>query len=342
MKLAIISDLHIGKRMYRTDENGYNKYEQLGYLALEKNMEIIKVKKPDLIINAGDIFEIPNPSVLAMNKYFNSQKMIEGIPTMTILGNHDFAFNNKSNKCSAAAMINHTYFADYEIKTIEIEDILFVMMPYVYDTNENIERYLNECGEIARKAKNKKKILVTHGVTEKYYNDFLIGDKLMFSDELVGLFNLVIIGHIHSPFEYKQGKTLVISPGAMIDYQAYVDRTGPVFLNTDDWTFSRELVKTPHIVKATCNDENINDFLNNVEENIYHISYDGDPDIIDNDLFIMARDKAVNITIDIADHKEEVEVEEEKHSVDIYEWIKVHYPDFVDTFEKAKEAIAQK
>ena len=30
MKLAIWSDLHIGKRMYRTDETGYNKFEQLG------------------------------------------------------------------------------------------------------------------------------------------------------------------------------------------------------------------------------------------------------------------------------------------------------------------------
>ena len=74
MKLAIWSDLHIGKRMYRTDENNYNKYEQIGYKVLMHNVNVIKKFCPDLVINAGDVFDTPNPSVLAMNKYFQAQK----------------------------------------------------------------------------------------------------------------------------------------------------------------------------------------------------------------------------------------------------------------------------
>ena len=72
MKLAIISDLHIGKRQYRTDENNYNAFEWIGYRALAENVEIIKQENPDLIINAGDTFETPNPSVLAMTHYFDA------------------------------------------------------------------------------------------------------------------------------------------------------------------------------------------------------------------------------------------------------------------------------
>ena len=173
MKLAIYSDLHIGRRMYRTDENNYNKYEQIGYKTLMHNVHVIKKFHPDLVINAGDIFDTPNPSVLAMNKYFQAQKVLEteGIPTMTILGNHDFAFNNRRNNCSAAEMATHTYFADYEIKEVIIDDILFVMMPYIYDTPANIENYLQQCMDIARNSTCTKKILITHGVTEKYYKD---------------------------------------------------------------------------------------------------------------------------------------------------------------------------
>lgn len=342
MRLAIISDIHCGRRMYRTDENGFNKYEQLGYSALTKNMEIIKAENPDLVINAGDIFDTANPSVLAINQYFKACQLLNDIPTMTILGNHDFAFNNRTNKCSAAAIVNHTYFADYEIKSVVINDILFVMMPYIYDTNENIDKYLNQCKDITQNATNTKKILVTHGVTEKYYKDSLISDKLMLSDELVSLFDLVIIGHIHTPFNYKQGNSLVISPGAVIDYQSYTDRTGPIILDTDDFSFKKILVKTPHIIKKSCTEDDINNVLSSVTEDIYHITFDGNPEFIDNDLFIEAKNKTVALTIDVVEHKEEKTAIEKTHSVNIYAWIKNNYPDYVNIFNHAKEALSQK
>lgn len=341
MKLAIYSDLHIGRRMYRTDENNYNKYEQIGYRTLMHNVNVIKKFCPDLVINAGDVFDTPNPSVLAMNKYFQAQKMFESanIETMTILGNHDFAFNNRRNHCSAAEMATHTYFADYELKTVEKDGILFVMMPYIYDKAENITEYMNNCLDLANNSTCDKKILVTHGVTAKYYEDSFISDPIMLSNELVEAFNLVIIGHIHTPFEYKQKNTLVISPGAMIDYQAYEDRTGPIILNTDDWSYKRLSIKTPHIIKKKCNQDNINTVLENVTEDIYHISYDGNTDLIDNDLFIKAKNTAVNLVIDVV-QKEIVEEKDTKmSSMSIYEWVAKNYPDYVDTFNKAKEGL---
>lgn len=339
MKLAIISDLHIGRTQYRTDENNYNKYEQIGYRVLKENVQVIKSKKPDLIINAGDIFDKPNPSVLAMTNYFSAMNELKDIPTMTIIGNHDFAFNNRSNHCSAVQMANHTYFADYEIKTVEIEDILFVMMPYIYDTKSNIEKYLESCINIASNSKNKTKILVTHGVTEKYYKDSFISDPIMLSDELVELFDIVIIGHIHTPFTYKQNKTLVISPGAMIDYQAYGDRTGPIFLNTDTKEYEKIKIKTPHIIKVSCDESNINDILKNVTEDIYHIKFNGDVSIIDNDLFIDAKNKSVNLIIDIIQPEEEQENIGKKLELNIYDWINTNYPDYNNVFLQAKEAI---
>lgn len=340
MKLAIWSDLHIGKRQYRTDENNYNKYEQIGYKALQKNVDIIKSKNPDLIINAGDTFEVANPSVLAMTHYFKAMSQLSGIPTMTILGNHDFNFANRNSHCSAVAITSeHTYFADYSIKQVEIQGILFVMMPYIYDTADNITKYLKQCEDIAKASTCSKKILVTHGVTEKYYKDSFVSDPIMLSDGLVQLFDLVIIGHIHTPFDYRQGNTLVISPGAMIDYQAYEDRTGPIILDTDTMTFNKINVKTPHIIKKTCTAENINTLLANVTEDIYHITYDGDVNEIDNDLFIKAKNASVNLVIDVVQHEEEVDKSNASLALNIYEWVKTNYPDYNDIFIKAKEAM---
>lgn len=340
MKLAIISDLHIGKKQYRTDENGYNKFEQIGYQALQKNVKIIQDETPDLIINAGDTFETANPSVLAMTHYFKAMKDLVKFPTMTILGNHDFAFTNRRNKCSAVEMATHTYFADYDLKAVEIENNLFLMMPYIYDTKENIEKYLETCKKIAESSTAEKKILVTHGVTEKYYKESFISDPIMLSDGLVKLFDLVIIGHIHTPFDYKQGKTLVISPGSMIDYQASEDHTGPIFLDTDTMKFHKVNVKTPHIIKKKCTEATINDLLAKVTEDIYHIQYDGNVDVINNDLFIAAKNKAVNLVIDVIKHEEdELESTTKSHLPDIYNWVKTNYPDYETTFNEAREVV---
>ena len=340
MKLAIWADCHIGKKQYRTDENNYNKYEQIGYRTLKEYVKVTKAEKPDLIINAGDTFEVANPSVLAMTNYFNAMRDIGDIPTMTILGNHDFNFANKNSKCSAVGMVEHTYFADYEIKTEVINDILFVMMPYIYDTAENIEKYLTLCKDVAKNSSCHKKILVTHGVTEWYYKNSFISDPIMLDNDLIELFNLVIIGHIHTPYNFKYKNTIVISPGAMIDYQAYEDRTGPIILDTDTWEWHKIKIKTPHIVKVDCNETNINDVLKTVNEDIYQIRYTGNVDAIDNDLFIKAKNKAVNLIIDVVKVDTQQEEKEVKKTLfNLMDWVSENYSDYKDDFINAKRAI---
>jgi len=342
MKLAIISDLHIGRKMYRTDENSYNKYEKAGYDALQQNIDIIKEQKPDLIINAGDVFDVADPSAVAITKFLQGQAQLNAIAkNAIILGNHDFSFNNKRNHCSVIEMSNPTYYADYDIKSFVEEDILFIMMPYIYDKADNIKQYLKKCQDMAKNATNKKKILITHGVTDHYFKESLISDPILLSDELVAEFDLVIIGHIHTPYNYKQGKTLVISPGSLIDYQAYTDRTGPIFLDTDTMEFKKIPVKTPHIIKLKCTEKDINEKLKNVTFDIYHISYDGDVNAIDNDLFIEAKNKCVNLVIDVLRHEEEEQKKVKLSTLNIYDWVKEHYPNYAEVFNNAKEVLIE-
>lgn len=342
MKIAVIGDPHMGKRQYRTDENNFNKYEHAGYKAFDEYVDKIIEEKPDLVVIPGDIYDKPNPPVLAMTKYFMGiNRLIEaGIEVMAIEGNHDFSFINRNNKCSAAEMAPHTYYADYEIKTVVIDDILFVMMPYLYDTDANIEAYLQKCKDIAVNSDCPRKVLVTHGVTEKYYKDSFIPDKMMFPDDTVEEFNFVIIGHIHTPFAYKQKDTVVLSPGAMIDYQAYTDRTGITIIDTDTWHFNKIKIKTPHIIKRNCDESNINKILENVTEDIYHLSFKGDTSVIDNDLFIEANKKSIQLAIEVVTEETVEETTEKKPTslIDIYSWVATHYKDYSEYFEAVKEA----
>lgn len=344
--IAVWSDTHLGKRMYRTDEDNVNKFEQIGYRIADEYSDMMIAENPDLIIHCGDFFDKHDPSILAITKYRAIQKKFQqaNIPTMSILGNHDFNIPNRKNNCSAPEMCMNTYFADYDLRVEVIDNILFVMMPYIYDTDENIQEYMRRVEKIVEDSTENYdcKILITHGVTEKYSKESFISDPILLSDYLVSLFDFVLIGHIHTPFEYKQGNTWVISPGGMIDYQANVDRTGFVLLDPNKKTFKRRQVITPHIIKEECTEENINSVLESVTENIYHIHYTGNSDAIDNDLFISAQNTAINVVIDIA--REEVEeVDEEKSTVclDIYAYVNSKFPEHNPSFETAKEALVR-
>ena len=46
MLIGLWSDLHNGKRMYRTDETGYNKYEQIGYRVMYKRGQVNSPQRP--------------------------------------------------------------------------------------------------------------------------------------------------------------------------------------------------------------------------------------------------------------------------------------------------------
>ena len=125
------------------------------------------------------------------------------------------------------------------------------------------------------------------------------------------------------------------SADSEIDYQADKDHTGVIFVDTDTFKFERKLIKTPHIIKKECNESNINDILTNVTEDIYHISFKGNADVIDNDLFTKARNKAVNLKIEVVP-EDLVVVEEKPLSLDLVQWVRENYPTYVEIFEDAR------
>lgn len=346
MIIAAQADLHYGKKMYRTDENNHNKYEAATYKAGKEFTQIIVNRKPKVVVNAGDSFETAEPSVLALTKFREMQQSFEdnGIITLTINGNHDFKFANRKNRCSAPDLVPNTYFADYELASHQIDDVFFILMPYIYDKEENIQAYIEQVKELAKSKTGVKKVLITHGVTDKYFRENFVDDPIRLTDDFISLFDCVIIGHIHTPFEYRQGNTLVISPGALVDYQANCDRTGPIFINTDDWTYERVLVKSPHIVKVECDETNINSVLESVTNDIYQIHFSGDPSVIDEALFMEARNKTVNLIVDVAKPEDKAEAEtkaKKQFILNPYVWIKDAHPEMAKRWDEAREEIAQ-
>ena len=345
MKLAILSDIHLGKKQYHTDINSINKFEKAGYDIFDQAIDKIIDYSPNLLLYCGDIFETPNPSILALSKFRQGLQRLNNIPSVMILGNHDFSFTNRLTDCSSVkAIIENSKFsiekfAEYNVEYYIKDNHLFILLPYIYDKIENITALWDRCIELCDKFPKAKKYLVTHGTTEYYTNlHSEFKDRFVLPNELITKFDVVFIGHIHQPFDYYEGDTLVISPGALIDYQADGCYTGPLFFDTDTKEFYREILDTPHLIKKTLDETNINKFLSKIGPYMYKLIYSGDISAIDNDLFILAKNKAINLTLNLV--TEEQQSDSIVTKVDsFYNWLKANYPDKLNVFKEATEEL---
>ena len=111
MKIAIISDLHLGFRQYGLIERENDFYNQLYKVRNEINKH-----EPDMVIIAGDLFDKPNPSPAAINAYREGIGELDTDIICTIKGNHTMILRD-----------NHYSIDDFLVEKIYV-DIIFLMI----------------------------------------------------------------------------------------------------------------------------------------------------------------------------------------------------------------------
>ena len=350
MKLAITSDEHLGKTLYRTEDDSLNKFERKLYKVWKENIDIIIKEKPDFYISCGDSFDIPNPKIIPIMKYKEQMVRLKeaNIPSLLIMGNHDFNFKNKQNEASVLNMLIPdllvSKYAEYEVNYYIKDNFLFVLAPFIYSKDNHL--VWERVNEICKENKDLHKILITHGITELYLDKFpmLESEYMIVPAKTLELFNEVLIGHIHVPYVEKYKDTTIISPGALINYAEAIDETGPLFLEYENdklVNIRREHIDTPHTIKVVCDENNINDILDKVSENIYKITYMGDTSKIDNSKFTEARNRAINLVLEIEkfDKEEDLVSTKQENIKDFISWVSDNYPDKLEQFTDAKNNI---
>lgn len=350
MKIAVTSDEHLGKTLYRTEDDSLNKFERKLYNVWKENIDIIIKEKPDFYISCGDSFDIPNPKIIPIMKYKEQMVRLKeaNISSLLIMGNHDFNFKNKQNEASVLNMLIPdllvSKYTEYEVNYYIKDNFLFVLAPFIYSKDNHL--VWERVNEICKENKDLHKILITHGITELYLEKFpmLESEYMIVPKNILTLFNEVLIGHIHIPYVEKYKDTTIISPGALINYAEPTDDTGPLFLEYEVdklVNIRREHIDTPHTIKLNCTEENINEVLDTVGENIYKITYLGDTSKIDNSKFTEARNRAINLVLEIEkfDKEKDLIVSKQENIKDFITWVNDNYPDKLEQFTDAKNSI---
>ena len=86
MKILHTSDWHLGKRL-----EGYSRIEEQR-IFIDELVEIADSKEVDIVVVAGDIFDVPSPSARAETLYYEALKRLSSggkRPVVVIAGNHD-------------------------------------------------------------------------------------------------------------------------------------------------------------------------------------------------------------------------------------------------------------
>lgn len=214
MKLAHLSDLHLGKRV-----NGFSMLEDQSYI-LDRIMEILKSERPDALLIAGDVYDksIPSAEAVELLDSFLVRLSREGIATYLISGNHDsaerLAFGHELMERSG---IHLSPVYDGRVSPVTLEDeygkVTFYPLPFLKAASAR--RFFPEAqitsdedavsAAIAAMQINPKErnILIAHqfvtGASRCKSEESAVGGSDNVSAQVFDCFDYVALGHLHGP-----------------------------------------------------------------------------------------------------------------------------------------------
>lgn len=230
MKIAIMSDLHLGFRQYGSMEREEDFYQQFYKVCKEINKH-----NPNIVIIAGDLFNTPNPSPSAIHAYSEGVGNLSADMIFVIKGNHtmilredhysiDKFFEDDADIVGyyylddiSFSTKDHAMNSDYDmefIKYINKEEV--VIDGITYRTNSNINEFLEVQKQLAQKeySENAYRILVVHQSFKEFCG--FTGEELSIEDIDYIPYDAIVCGHIHSRFDtVLSDMTKFIQPGSI-------------------------------------------------------------------------------------------------------------------------------
>ena len=214
MKIAHLSDLHLGKRV-----NGYSMVPDQKHI-LEQILTIIRDEQANAVVIAGDVYDKSVPSAEAVELFdsFLTGLSQTGADIFVISGNHDsaerIAFGGELFR-RAGVFLSPVY--DGTVTCVEKEDeygtVCFHLLPFIKPVHvrtrfpeaviENYSDALETALSVCDLAEDKRHILLTHqlvtGAERSESEDISVGGSENVDAEVFSGFDYVALGHLHRP-----------------------------------------------------------------------------------------------------------------------------------------------
>lgn len=215
MRLAHISDLHLGKRLHEISF-----LEDQAYI-LEEICKILRDEKPDAVLIAGDIYDKSAPSAEAVRLFddFLSELSADGQMVFAISGNHDsaarVAYGGRIMAKSGVYLSAPEYRGEVLSASLEDKDgrVDIYLLPFIKPIHvslafpeEKIESYTDALRVAVERMpvdSKRRSVLVSHqfvtGAVRSDSEEVSVGGLDNVDAAVFAPFSYVALGHIHRP-----------------------------------------------------------------------------------------------------------------------------------------------
>jgi 3',5'-cyclic AMP phosphodiesterase CpdA len=202
MHLIHIADTHLGLAAFnRLDpESGMNLREKQVYENFLKAIDEIIRQKPDVLVHAGDLFEVVKPKTRAYTTVLEALDRLHaaGIPFIVIAGNHSMVKTRYTTSPYEVltyhpSKITAAYKFRYE--QVEIGATVFHLIPNML----RVEDYRTAFDQIELAPSGYHNVLVTHGLATAIRDKRLatVAEHELDSTILSDQFDYIALGHYH-------------------------------------------------------------------------------------------------------------------------------------------------
>ena len=214
MKIAHLSDLHLGKRV-----NEFSMIEDQEYILL-KILEVLDEEKPEAVILAGDIYDKSVPSAEAVQLFddFLCRLAKRNLQVFAISGNHDSPERiSFASRLIDASGIHLSPVYDGTVKAYSLEDefgvVNFYMLPFIKPAHvrrcfpdAEIESYTDAMRTAVENIGidySGRNVLITHqfvtGAVRSESEEISVGGADNIDACVFDGIDYVALGHIHGP-----------------------------------------------------------------------------------------------------------------------------------------------
>jgi len=188
MRIAHISDTHLGYRQYNLDERENDIYEAFKE-AVDKAIE----ERVDVLIHSGDLFDSPKPPIKALYTFKNALKKIDGkMKIFTVLGDHD---TPKRKGMPPHKLFDIPVLGLGKLDWVEVDGILIAGISNLRGTQVNkLKSELSKFDAIAERYRHS--VLIAHQAVKTHLP--FEGAYELEEDDLPRKASYYAFGHIHS------------------------------------------------------------------------------------------------------------------------------------------------
>jgi len=197
LRIAHVSDTHLGRRQYNLDERENDTYD-----AFNEVVERVLEERVEVFIHSGDLFDSSTPPIKALKNFKENLKKLQGkVKLITVLGDHDLP--------KRRGLPPHSLFEEVrvlgvgELEWLEVDGVFIAGISNIRGRSiELLKTELQKFNQVA--SRYSKSILVAHQGVDKYLP--FEGAYELKKADLPEKASYYAFGHIHSRVLTKFGR----------------------------------------------------------------------------------------------------------------------------------------